>query len=229
MSRKVFTAGEVLAAADVNSFLMDQTVMSFAGTAARGSAIPSPVEGMVTYLEDIDDLRTYNGSSWVSPYAMTLIANVPFTAASIVTADNVFTSAYLNYRVVFQAVKVATAATPAIRMRSGGSPLTANYEYQGYRSNSTNVSAINGRNVAQWVPGVGVSPGDQIFIDIRLFNPATADLTGIIYEGFSFESPSFFGYHAGGQRRASTVEDGIQLEASGTMTGTLKIYGLRNA
>jgi hypothetical protein len=65
MSRKVFTAGEVLAAADVNSFLMDQTVMSFAGTAARGSAIPSPVEGMNTYLEDSNDYESYDGSNWI--------------------------------------------------------------------------------------------------------------------------------------------------------------------
>jgi hypothetical protein len=64
MSRKVFTAGEVLAAADVNSFLMDQTVMSFAGTAARGSAIGTATEGMTTYLEDSDSLEIYNGTSF---------------------------------------------------------------------------------------------------------------------------------------------------------------------
>lgn len=64
MSRKVFTAGEVLAAADVNSFLMDQTVMSFAGTAARGSAIPTPTEGMVTFLEDSNLLSINDGSAW---------------------------------------------------------------------------------------------------------------------------------------------------------------------
>jgi hypothetical protein len=64
MSRKVFTAGEVLAAADVNSFLMDQTVMSFAGTAARGSAIASPVEGMVSFLEDSNVLSIYDGANW---------------------------------------------------------------------------------------------------------------------------------------------------------------------
>jgi hypothetical protein len=71
MSRKVFTAGEVLAAADVNSFLMDQTVMSFAGTAARGSAIGTAVEGMVTYLEDSDILSIYDGSAWKTSLAPT--------------------------------------------------------------------------------------------------------------------------------------------------------------
>jgi hypothetical protein len=64
MSRKVFTAGEVLAAADVNNFLMDQSVMSFAGTAARGSAIGTAVEGMVTYLEDSNSLSVNNGTDW---------------------------------------------------------------------------------------------------------------------------------------------------------------------
>lgn len=60
--RKTFVAGEVLQAADVNDFLMDQSVMVFAGTAARGSAIPSPSEGMVTYLSDSDEVQVYDGS-----------------------------------------------------------------------------------------------------------------------------------------------------------------------
>jgi hypothetical protein len=65
MPRKVFTAGEVLAAADVNTFLMDQSVMSFAGTAARGSAIGTATEGMLTYLNDSDSYESWNGSAWV--------------------------------------------------------------------------------------------------------------------------------------------------------------------
>jgi hypothetical protein len=64
MPRKVFVAGEILTAADVNTNLMDQTVMVFAGTAARGSAIPSPTEGMVTYLEDVNQVQAYTGSAF---------------------------------------------------------------------------------------------------------------------------------------------------------------------
>jgi hypothetical protein len=65
MPRKVFTSGEVLSASDVNSFLMNQMVQVFAGTAARGSAIPSPTEGMLTYLEDTNSFQFYNGTSFV--------------------------------------------------------------------------------------------------------------------------------------------------------------------
>ena len=64
MPKKTFTAGEVLAAADVNTFLMDQSVMTFADSAARGSAIGTATEGMVTYLEDTDGLELWNGTAW---------------------------------------------------------------------------------------------------------------------------------------------------------------------
>lgn len=64
MPRYEFTTGQVLTADQMND-LSDQTVMTFAGTAARGSAIPTPVEGMVTYLEDSDELEVYT-TSWGS-------------------------------------------------------------------------------------------------------------------------------------------------------------------
>jgi hypothetical protein len=45
---------------------MDQSVMTFDGTAARGSAITTPVEGMVTYLNDSNTLEAYNSTAWVT-------------------------------------------------------------------------------------------------------------------------------------------------------------------
>jgi len=62
--REVFVAGQILTAAEMN-VVSDATVMTFAGTAARGSAIPSPTEGMMSYLEDVNGLTVYNGSAWV--------------------------------------------------------------------------------------------------------------------------------------------------------------------
>jgi len=64
--RKVFVAGEILTAADVNTNLMDQAVMVFADAAARTTAIPSPTEGMVTYLSDSNTVEAYNGSAFVN-------------------------------------------------------------------------------------------------------------------------------------------------------------------
>lgn len=66
MPRKEFEAFTRLDASDVNTYLMDQAVQTFAGTAARGSAITTPVEGMVTYLEDSNSLQLWDGASWTS-------------------------------------------------------------------------------------------------------------------------------------------------------------------
>lgn len=64
MPRQTFTAGSVLTAAQLN-IVSDQTVMTFAGTAARGSAIPTPSEGMVTWLQDLESLEVYQNNAWV--------------------------------------------------------------------------------------------------------------------------------------------------------------------
>ncbi len=63
MPRLVFTAGEVLEASEMNT-ISDQTVMVFADTAARTAAIPSPTEGMVTYLLDTNALEVFTGAAY---------------------------------------------------------------------------------------------------------------------------------------------------------------------
>lgn len=65
LGRRTFAPGEVLTASNVMNYLMDQSVMNFAGTAARGSAIGTAVaEGMVTYLNDSNNISVYDGSAW---------------------------------------------------------------------------------------------------------------------------------------------------------------------
>jgi hypothetical protein len=65
--RKTFAAGSVLSASDVQNYLQDQSVMVFAGTAARATAIgtASFSEGMVTYIKDVDQVQAYNGTTWI--------------------------------------------------------------------------------------------------------------------------------------------------------------------
>jgi hypothetical protein len=68
---KLFVAGDVLTAAQVNTYLMDQTVMRFADEAARtaafgGAGEATLAEGMMSYLMDSNTVSVYNGSAWVS-------------------------------------------------------------------------------------------------------------------------------------------------------------------
>ena len=61
---KVFAVGEVLTAADVNDYLMEQSIGIFANSTARDAQITSPIEGQFCYLADSNVLQFYNGSSW---------------------------------------------------------------------------------------------------------------------------------------------------------------------
>ena len=63
MTYKLFSTGEVLTAANVNTYLMNQTVMVFATAAARTTALSGVLaEGMISYRTDAKVVEYYNGT-----------------------------------------------------------------------------------------------------------------------------------------------------------------------
>jgi hypothetical protein len=242
MSRKVFTAGEVLAAADVNSFLMDQTVMSFAGTAARGSAIPSPVEGMYTHLEDTDDLQFWNGSAWRSPSGLTRLVNQDFTTATSVIVDNVFTSQFDNYKIELRVDAVSSGTTQAVgaQFRKAGSTITASNHYGiGFAADVVgNSSLILSRTSAQANQIVMIAgrtgSSSNLSLDLITPNISTRD-TGLrwhawsTYAAASPASGTSLWSNGSGAYMANDNFDGIIFTpGGGNITGNIKIYGYRN-
>lgn len=64
---KLFNTGDVLTAQQVNEYLQQQTVMVFANSTARTTALSGVLaEGMMSYLQDTNSVEVYNGSAWVS-------------------------------------------------------------------------------------------------------------------------------------------------------------------
>jgi len=61
-----FTAGQVLTADQVDTYLMRQTVMVFDDASARDTALSGVLaEGMMAYLKDTNEVLKYDGSSWI--------------------------------------------------------------------------------------------------------------------------------------------------------------------
>jgi hypothetical protein len=81
MAYKVFSNGDALTGSELNTYLMNQSVMVFASTTARNAALPAPVEGMLVWLQDTDKYTYYNGSAWTDlavPYNTNAIINGAF-------------------------------------------------------------------------------------------------------------------------------------------------------
>ena len=162
MPRKVFTAGEVLAASDVNDFLMDQTVMVFAGTAARGSAIPTPSEGMYAHLHDTDALQYYDGSSWVSAIPASNSAILQVVSAT--KTDTFSTGATTFQDITGLSVTITPSATSSKIMVFasvfGSSPSTNTTHFGLLRgaseiARSTTASSVNASGFIADIPSSG--------------------------------------------------------------------------
>jgi hypothetical protein len=230
MSRKVFTAGEVLAAADVNSFLMDQTVMSFAGTAARGSAIPSPTLGMYTHLEDTP-ARTqfWNGSAWVSPFGMTLLESRTFSAASLIRFNNIFSATYDNYFVDYNVN--TSASNPVSLMRfltATDTPTTGTtYNNTGFSNAVGFLNNYAGNNGSTILAGISSGSNGSNSL-IRIMNPFLTTPTGTSANVLQHDATTRYDQFISEQTTRSFP--GFQIATStGTVTGTIRIYGMRNS
>jgi hypothetical protein len=94
---RVFASGEILTAAQVNGYLMDQTVTRFADAATRDAAFggvgqPALDEGRICYLDDVNLIQFFDGATWVDSSQFTVgdgtISNVKL-AANSVTSDKI--------------------------------------------------------------------------------------------------------------------------------------------
>jgi hypothetical protein len=130
---KVFTNGSVVNASEINDNLMNQSVMVFSNSSARSAAIISPVEGMLTWLEDLNRYEYRDGSgAWVELISLPgWIAYTPtFTNMTIGNATIRFRYSQIGKIVVVQGDVVFGSTTsisgiPVISLPVTASSLTA--------------------------------------------------------------------------------------------------------
>jgi len=161
---KNFTA-TVLTAADVNDYLMEQTVMSFASTGARDVSITAPETGMVAYVRSNDSsegLYHYTsasswrkGPSWNAPWGFIQYTEVTSNVtsgnnATILTGNTISVVNNRRYRITGHVPGYFASAAnnvAEVRIRVGGTDIAGSRVYT-----SQVTSAENGCNlVAMYV------------------------------------------------------------------------------
>lgn len=125
MAYKVFTNGSVLNASEINDNLMNQSVMVFSNSTARAAALTAPVEGMLTWLQDLNRYEYYSGSAWVAfgGAGLELLRTSTLNGISTLSlgsnTDPVFTSTYDNYKVIISTRNSTDAnRTYTLRLRA---------------------------------------------------------------------------------------------------------------
>lgn len=160
---KTFATGEVLTAANVNTYLMQQTVMVFADSSARSTALGASVsEGMLSYLKDTNKVEVYDGSSWVASDDPNAIQNTIVDAkADLITATAADTPARLavgtNGQVLTADSATATGLKWATPVSGGGTTWTLR-NGNGNDGNGLHSFAFNGSNLY-----VAAGPGGYLY------------------------------------------------------------------
>jgi hypothetical protein len=115
---KVFSNGSVLNASEINDNLMNQSVMVFSNSAARTAAITSPLEGMLTWLEDVNRYEVYT-TSWVQLINPNAWTSYTPTTGNLTLGNGTITAKYnVVGKTIFLAIRFVLGSTSAI----SGSP-----------------------------------------------------------------------------------------------------------
>ena len=154
------------------------------------------------------------------------VAGGSFSAVTEILLDSVFTSAYRNYRFVFDCQTSAGGGQLSWQMRSGGSTIaTTTYQTQLLIVENTTVSGGNSTGQTSIRLGANDAAGYQA-MTMDIFCPQIAQPTRII---------SVFNRTSGKSNETnwaantnSTSYDGMRISVTtGNMTGTYTLYGLR--
>lgn len=140
---KTFATGEVLTAANVNTYLMQQTVMVFDDATARSTTLGANVsEGMLSYLKDTNQVEVYNGSAWVASDDPNAIQNTIVDAkGDLISATAADTPARLAVGTNGQVLTVDSTTSTGLKWATasaGGASWT-----EVTSGTTTSVSALN--------------------------------------------------------------------------------------
>ena len=154
-------------------------------------------------------------------------AETAFTTAASVIADNVFTSSYTNYRLMFR-TQAAGNINNVLQLRVGGVTATAgNYNSQTFLASGTVLAG--GRNSsATSFAFAGANGAFFTVYVVDIFAPALAEPTQFLLQcanaDGAYTTPYLF--HFGGNHSLSTAYDGfVVTPSSTTLTGTYTVYG----
>jgi hypothetical protein len=159
-------------------------------------------------------------------FGMVKIATIDVSGINTVDVNNIFTSQFLNYRVVIQQTSGSSTDYMYMRYRVGGATLTTStyYEAVRYSSSSGTNSLLTGSGHTEFIVGICSAKSGYT---IDFFNPAQATQCTHVLDSVVHGVGLFNTYNGGGLSDSASAKSGISLIAGSAITwsGKVIVYG----
>ena len=228
----VYTAGEVLTAADLN--ITNSGIPVFADSTARDAAFGGTgekvlAEGQYAYLESTNATQVYDGANWVSvgvtPGMVLIAAQTIGTTVASVTVSDAFSATYDAYK-IFITGGVASSSNAQLNLTFGAT--TSGYVYAYLIAAGSPSGIVSGGDSK--IP-VGEIDTNILQMNIEVFNPFLAKRT-YVNGTLGYNGTNGNGRTAlSGYLSDTTSYTAFTLTpSSGTLTGgIIRVYGYTNS
>ena len=212
--RDDFTAGEVLAAADLNDTFGAK--VNYPSGGADGNAL----------------IKSGTSAAWGSAGGLVHIATESFSAVSSVSLNGVFTSAYANYRLLITAIIATSRQNLRMRLRLSGTDSSTNNYFtvqSGYYVNGS-LFAVATSGVSSFDLGSLDSSDGRYCASYDIHKPQIAEVTSITGGQVGGDNTATMVTQGGGFQSLTGQYDGLTIfPAANTMTGVIRVYGYQNS
>lgn len=232
VNTSLFTAGDTLRITSIGAGVCTITAGTATVTSAGPLALTQWASGILYFTSAaasifFPDAKTAGGG-------LSYITGASFSAAATVSLPaSTFTTTYSNYRVMFD-VSAASVDSSVVtcRLRAAGTDSSAaSYSNAGvtYLIGAATIGANNVLSGTAWT-FTQFNSTDNNALMIDLYNPQATQNTKIFYQSYGRVGGSQGGVNGSGQFAATTAFDSLTVyPASGTITGSYKVYGYANS
>lgn len=164
---------------------------------------------------------------------LVLLSSNTVSSSSGTSVDNIFTSAYTNYKVIINVRGSHTGVQYTyLNLRTGGSDNTSSLYASGvrtFRISSDNEFEQRTDAGSQWKLNgwLGSNSNNTISSELTIYGPAVARRTGLSGTFITDEENDQQTGYLGASYEADTTFDGLTIKPdAGTWTGQINIYGI---